>query len=60
MTHFRIEMMTKPPPKTIKAVINSLIPPKAINRGRNIEGTELLDGEEMDEENEDEENENED
>ena len=40
-------MIAKPPPKTVKERINSMIPPKGIKRGKNIAGTELLAGEEM-------------
>ena len=47
MTSFRTEMIAKPPSKTVKELINSMIPPKGIKRGKNIAGTELLDGEEM-------------
>ena len=47
MTSFPTEMSAKPPPKTVKEFINSMIPPKGIKRGKNIAGTELLDGEEM-------------
>ena len=56
MRQFRNEMTAKPPPKTVKEVIRSLIPPKGIKRGKNIEGSELFDGEEIgeEEENEDE------
>ena len=43
MRQFRNEMTAKPPPKTIKEVIRSLIPPKGIKRGKNTEGSELLD-----------------
>lgn len=52
MKNYRSKMMSTPPPKTIKAVINALIPPKGIKRGRNIEGIELFDGEEIEEEDE--------
>ena len=47
MTSFRIEMKAKPSPKTVKELINSMIPPKGIKRGKNITGAELLDEEEM-------------
>ena len=47
-------MTAKPPPKTIKEVIRSLIPPKGIKRGKNTEGSELLDGDEIAEEKEEE------
>ena len=47
MTSFRTEMIAKSPPKTFKELINSMIPPKGIKRGKNIARTELLDGEEM-------------
>ena len=43
MRQFRNEMTAKPPPKIIKEVIRSLIPPKGIKRGKNTEGSELLD-----------------
>ena len=51
---FGNEMTAKPPPKTVQEVIRSLIPPKGIKRGKNIEGSELFDGEEIEEEDEDE------
>ena len=54
MRQFRNEMTTKPPPKTVKEVILSLIPPKGIKQGKNVEGSELFDGEEIEEEGEDE------
>ena len=48
LTSFGTEMIAKPPPKTVKEhIINSMIPPKGIKRGKNIAGTELLAGEEM-------------
>ena len=47
LTSFGTEMIAKPPPKTVKERINSMIPPKGIKRGKNIAGTELLDGEEI-------------
>ena len=50
-------MTAKSQPKTVTEVIRSLIPPKGIKRGKNIEGSELFDGEEIkeqEEENEDE------
>ena len=50
MRQFRNEMTAKPPPKTLKEVIRSLIPPKGIKRGKNTEGSELLDGDEIAEE----------
>ena len=54
MIQFRNEMTAKPPPKTIKEVIRSLIPPKGIKRGKNTEGSELLNGDEIAEEEEEE------
>ena len=54
MRQFRNEMTTKLPAKTVKEVIRSLIPPKGIKQGKNIEGSELFDGEEIEEEEEDE------
>ena len=52
-------MSAQPPLKTVKEFINSVIPPKGIKRGKNIAGTELLDGEEMgNDASEDEEDEN--
>ena len=57
MGQFRNEMTAKPPPKTIKKVIRSLIPPKGIKRGENTEGSELLDGDGIAEEDEVEEEE---
>ena len=59
MRQFRNEMTAKPPPKTAKEVIRSFIPPKGIKRGKNIEGSELFDGEEIEEEEEEEEDEEE-
>ena len=47
MTSFRTEMIAKPSTKTIKELINSVIPPKGTKTGKNIAGTYLLDGEEM-------------
>ena len=47
-------MTAKPPPKTVKEVIRSHIPPKGVKRGKNIEGSELFDKEEIEEEEEDE------
>ena len=44
---------SKPPPKSVKEVIRSLVPSKGIKRGKNIEGSELFDGEEIEEEEED-------
>ena len=52
MRQLRNVMTAKPPPKTIKEVIRSLIPPKGIKRGKNTEGSELLDGDEIAEEEE--------
>ena len=43
MTSFRTEMIAKPPPKTVKELVKSMIPPKGIKRGKNIAGNELLD-----------------
>ena len=40
-------MIAKPPPKTVKELINSMTPPKGIKRGKNIAGDELLNGKEM-------------
>ena len=47
MTSFQTKMIAKPPPNTAKGLINSMIPPKGIKRGKNIAETELLDGEKM-------------
>ena len=47
MASFRTGMIAKPPLKTAKEVINSMILPKGIKRGKSIAGTELLDGEKM-------------
>ena len=47
MTSFRTKMKAKPSPKTVKELINSMIPPKGKKRGKNITGAELLDEEEM-------------
>ena len=44
MRQLRNEMTAKPPPKTVKEVIRSLIPPKGIKRDKNIKGSELFDG----------------
>ena len=57
MRSFRAEMLKKSPPSTIKEVIRSIIPPKGIKRGKNTEGTEIFDGEEMGEEDADDEEE---
>jgi len=54
MREFRNKMTAKPPPKTLKEVIGALIPPKGIKRGKNTEGAELFDGEEIAEEEEEE------
>ena len=54
MREFRNKMTAKPPPKTLKEVIGALIPPKVIKRGKNTEGAELFDGEEIAEEEEEE------
>ena len=59
MRQFRNKMTAKPPPKTVKKVIRSLIPPKSIKRDKNIEGSELFDGKEIEEEKEEDENEGE-
>ena len=40
-------MIAKPSPKTVKELINSMIPPKRIKRGKNIGRTELLNGEKI-------------
>ena len=50
MRQFRNEMTVKQPPKTVKEVIRSLIPPQGIKQGKNIKGSELSDGEEIEEE----------
>ena len=39
MRQFKNEMTAKPPPKTVKEVIRSFIPPKGIKRGKNIKGS---------------------
>ena len=52
MRPFRNEMTAKPPPKTIKEVICSLIQPKGIKSGKTTKGSELFDGEEIAEEEE--------
>ena len=39
--------LVKPAPNTAKELINSMIPPKGIKRGKNVAETELLDGEKM-------------
>ena len=50
MRGFRAEMLKKSPPRAIKEVIHSIIPPQGIRREKNTEASELLDGEEMGEE----------
>ena len=40
-------MIAKPSPKTVKELINSMIPPKRIKRGKNIGRNELLNGEKI-------------
>ena len=45
---FRSRLMYEPPPKTVKFLINSIIPPKGIKRGKGSESSELFDVEEMD------------
>ena len=50
MRQFKNEMTENPLPKTVKEVIHSLISPKGIKRGKNIEGSELFDGEEIEKE----------
>ena len=60
MRQFRNEMTAKPPPKTVKEVIRSLIPPKGNKQSKNVEGSELYDGEEIEEEEEEEEDEDKD
>ena len=45
MREFRSSMIEAPVPKTIKEVIRKIIPPKGIKR--NIEGSELIDGDEI-------------
>ena len=47
MRQFKNEMTENPLPKTVKEVIHSLISPKGIKRGKNIEGSELFDEEEI-------------
>ena len=39
MTNFRTAMIANPSPETNKELINSMIPPKGIQRGKNIAGT---------------------
>ena len=41
MIKFRKELLSKPPPKSLKDVVKNLIPPKCI--ARSVEGSELLD-----------------
>ena len=50
MRQFKNEMTENSLPKTVKEVIHSLISPKGIKRGKNIEGSELFDGEEIEKE----------
>ena len=50
MRQFRNEMTAKPPPKTVKEVILSLISPKVIKRSKNIKDSELIDEGEIKEE----------
>ena len=54
MTQLRNEMAAKPPPKTVKEVIRSLIPPKGNKRSKNVEDSELYEEIEEEEEEEDE------
>ena len=49
MRKFRDEMMKKPVPSTIQELIRGLIPPKGIKRKNNVEGSELLDEDEISE-----------
>ena len=43
MVKFRTELMTSRPAKTLKEVIQKLIPPKCVKQKGNDEGIELLD-----------------
>ena len=47
MTSFRTAMIVKPRPKAVKALINSIIPPKGTKKEKNITGIKLLDGGEV-------------
>ena len=47
MVKFRTELMTSRPAKTLKEVIQKLIPPKGVKRKGHDEGIELLDCEEV-------------
>ena len=47
MRNFSSDMTQKSPPNTIKQVIISIIPPKAIKREKNTKDSELFDGVEM-------------
>ncbi|CAI9722125.1 Hypothetical predicted protein [Octopus vulgaris] len=49
MREFRLEMMSKPCPNTIKRVIKNLIPSKGVKRANNIEGSQLFDGDGIEE-----------
>lgn len=46
--NFRNKSMNKPLPKTVNLLINSIIPPKRIKKGKRSDGSELCDAEEMD------------
>ena len=45
--NFRENLFLQEVPKDLKGLLKSITPPKGIKRGKNIEGSELLDGEEM-------------
>ena len=47
MKSFRSDVIQESPPNTIKEVIPSILQKVAIKRGKNTEGSELFDGEEM-------------
>ena len=51
MRDFRIKLINEPPPKTVNLLINSIILPKGIKRGKSSQGSEPFDGEEMDQRN---------
>ena len=46
--NFRNKSMNKPLPKTVNLLINSIIPPKRIKKGKRCDGSVLGDAEEMD------------
>ena len=51
------KMMKKPVPSTTQEPLRGLIPPKGIKRKNNVEGSELLDGDEISEDEDDDDDE---